>query len=423
MNKIICDVCGTSYPETATQCPICGCVRPGDVHTVEGEPANQSGVAESTGYTYVKGGRFSKSNVKKRMRTAHNGVADGDQMHTDEPEKTSKKDVGLLITVAVLLLAIIAVVIYIVVHFFVPANTNDRDPVDQTTAAQTTAADETTSEPTQLEIPCEELLLEVTQVRFDSVDASMQLDVQMLPADTTDELYFESSDPSVVTVSADGLLTAVADGTAEIRIVCGDAEVVCEVICSISEETTPTEETTEPTTEPEEVFELNREDFSLFFVGDSWNVYSGELDPKTITWSSKNEKVVTVKDGVVEAVGPGDTIIYGEYNGTKISCAVHCKFKVDSVQPEPDEPTSTGTPDCIISHSDVTLKLDGTESQKSFVIMLKDANDLPVTTVTWRCDEPYCTINGSIIKAASRGTAKVYTTYNGYTYSCIVRVQ
>ena len=27
MSKIICDICGTSYPETADCCPICGCTR------------------------------------------------------------------------------------------------------------------------------------------------------------------------------------------------------------------------------------------------------------------------------------------------------------------------------------------------------------------------------------------------------------
>ena len=27
MSKIICDVCGTSYPDTADCCPICGCPR------------------------------------------------------------------------------------------------------------------------------------------------------------------------------------------------------------------------------------------------------------------------------------------------------------------------------------------------------------------------------------------------------------
>ena len=27
MNKIICEICGTAYPETAECCPICGCSR------------------------------------------------------------------------------------------------------------------------------------------------------------------------------------------------------------------------------------------------------------------------------------------------------------------------------------------------------------------------------------------------------------
>ena len=27
MSKIICDICGTTYPDTAEQCPICGCPR------------------------------------------------------------------------------------------------------------------------------------------------------------------------------------------------------------------------------------------------------------------------------------------------------------------------------------------------------------------------------------------------------------
>ena len=60
MSKIICDICGTSYADTATQCPICGCVRPAEPQPVPEEENN------SSAYTYVKGGRFLKSNVKKR---------------------------------------------------------------------------------------------------------------------------------------------------------------------------------------------------------------------------------------------------------------------------------------------------------------------------------------------------------------------
>ena len=62
MNKVVCNVCGTSYPENAAQCPICGYIQ-----TPESNLTNAS--ASST-YTYVKGGRFSKANVKKRNKNS-----------------------------------------------------------------------------------------------------------------------------------------------------------------------------------------------------------------------------------------------------------------------------------------------------------------------------------------------------------------
>ena len=55
MNKIVCYVCGTSYPENATQCPICGYVQ-------TAETSASAGSGEGS-YTYVIGGRFSKANV------------------------------------------------------------------------------------------------------------------------------------------------------------------------------------------------------------------------------------------------------------------------------------------------------------------------------------------------------------------------
>ena len=27
MSKIICDICGTAYPDTAAECPVCGCAK------------------------------------------------------------------------------------------------------------------------------------------------------------------------------------------------------------------------------------------------------------------------------------------------------------------------------------------------------------------------------------------------------------
>ena len=105
MNKIVCYVCGTSYPENATQCPICGYVQ-----TAE---ASVSANSAEGGYTYVKGGRFSKANVKKRTQANVQSGQAPVPTKKHSTKKAKKSNVGSIILIVVLLLAIFAVVSYI----------------------------------------------------------------------------------------------------------------------------------------------------------------------------------------------------------------------------------------------------------------------------------------------------------------------
>ena len=75
MNKVICDVCGTDYPETSSQCPICGCARGEEGQTSAGNSSQE----ETRSYTYVKGGRFSKSNVRKRLKAQARQAAEREE--------------------------------------------------------------------------------------------------------------------------------------------------------------------------------------------------------------------------------------------------------------------------------------------------------------------------------------------------------
>ena len=86
MSKIICDVCGTSYPDSAAQCPICGCVKPSNAENCGPE------MEEDIGYAFVKGGRFSKSNVRKRVKTQPVEEIDEyeDAGEFEEPPKSSE---------------------------------------------------------------------------------------------------------------------------------------------------------------------------------------------------------------------------------------------------------------------------------------------------------------------------------------------
>lgn len=148
MSKINCDVCGTVYPETASQCPICGCVR-----SVESTPTDCADGKENS-YTYVKGGRFSRSNVRKRNQGKP--AVEMPTMREDIPQESSdegeKQDKGLLVAVCILLLTIVAVVIYIITRFFAPdppaANGGSLIPNSTTESVVTTTQPMETTEPT-----------------------------------------------------------------------------------------------------------------------------------------------------------------------------------------------------------------------------------------------------------------------------------
>ena len=330
MSKIICDVCGTAYPETSAQCPICGCVRPGNARgSVKGAGDNDG---KASGYTYVKGGRYSKSNVKKRAKakvttTGVKPVVTGNAAKGDTKnsgKNNPKSNMGLVITTVVLMLAILAVVIYIALRFFVPVT-----PPDQNETTENTAGTETsTVEP---DLHCVGITLDTSTVVFDTLNAARVLDVTTEPRNTTDPITFVSSNEAVVTVNKDGKITAVGEGEAVITVTCGDMTAVCNVKCEIPEETTePIEETTEPveeTTVPTEVIHLNRMDITFSYKGESWMLYDGTVAKNLITWSSDNEAVVTFENGKAVAVGSGTTNVHAEYNGEKVSCIIRCVFK------------------------------------------------------------------------------------------------
>lgn len=428
MSKIICDVCGTSYPETATQCPICGCVRSVDAKIVAGN-TNEAEAQSTSTYTYVKGGRFSKSNVKKRNKG--NTVAPVESFEKEgQPEKgNGGKDVGIVITTIFLLLAIIAVVVYIAVRFFGPVLLGDdfmqtkpttavvetQDTADGTQGTADTVPE--TTEATLATVPCTEITLSKTEITFESEGAALLLNVTVSPEDTTDIVQFLSADDSVATVSEDGKITAVGKGETVIVVTCGTAVAECKVICNIEE---AEEETTEPETNADAALTFNREDFTLNSKGQTWKLYTGDIAANQITWTSDNEKVATIKDGVVTAVGSGMTKVHGEYGGTKISCIVRCSDamgKADTTVTETEATTATNSGKYTISHEDVSIYVGD-----KFDLVLKNEIGDPVDASWTASDASICSVSGNTVTATATGMITVSASVDGTVYSCIVRV-
>ncbi len=423
MDKIICDLCGTSYPDTASQCPICGTPRPDAA-------AAQSADSEADSYAYVRGGRFSKSNVRRRAggtqetrrreEPSHRRETRKAQEEAPQPEEEEGSNKGLIIVVIILLLAIIAACVYIGVQI-VNKTRPGNGPSDST---QSTAA---------VKIPCTGVSLDQKELTFDAVNKTILLQPVLMPADTTDEVIFLSSDENVVKVDGDGLVTPVADGTAVITVACGQYRVECQVVCDMGVEPPPTEPpaTEPPATDPSgtepgpsmppiNIFSLNRREFTLSGYGATWDLtmdspdpyydganYSGPADPSLIEWSSDDPTVAIVENGVVTAVGDGKCNIIAIYEGATRKCLVRCN---NVVPPEDDYQ---------LSHTDVTLPVGSI-----FTLSLLDGNTRLEDVTFQVADAAVCSVDDmGNVTGLSVGTTTVSIVYLGKTYECTVRVK
>lgn len=330
MSKIVCDICGTSYAETAKQCPICGSVRPGDAQRITNEVKSDGTV--STGYTHVKGGRFSKSNVKKRSKNQANKADNGKKpSKNNQNDEDTKSNRGLVLLAIMLLLAIIGVVAYIAVRFFAPiSDPNASNPTDHLGS--------------DIDLSCRDLTLDTYTLVLDQEGVAKLLDVKTTPEKPSEPVTFSSDNEAVATVNDKGKITAVAEGTAKITVTCGNVAKECVVTVQFTnkdttpettapENTTVPEDTTVPeeSTGPAEELRLNRKDsFTLQYKGEIWDLYTGSIPRNQITWSIGDTSVATVDNGKVTAVGEGYTYVHAEYEGQKVSCQVICKFKESS---------------------------------------------------------------------------------------------
>lgn len=455
MNKIICDVCGTDYPETAAQCPICGCASAG-AQTAAG---NEVSDAEEKAYTPVKGGRFSKANVRKRLKNSQmyydpipepdpEPEYEDDEIPEEEEEEEDRgSNRGLVIVVAILLLAIVAVATYIAISIFgvgnqSPVSTNKPGTNQNTTTTAPTTDPTTEPTSTTVKVDCEDLNLSDDTIELKGVGATWQLMVTRVPDTTTEQVSFISSNLDVVKVDNTGCVTATGIGEAFITVSCGEVTKNVPVICI--EENTDATDPTDPTenTDPVEVpddfvLKLNRKDFTLSKAGDTHNLYKGDVPASEITWESLDETVVTVKDGVVTAVGKGRTQVVAKYGDQEVSCWVSSNAKNTQVT-EPTEPTEpSATEPEEEETASYTLLVNGRvspygdEHNAEVTISVDEGFSLTVTdeaganqSVEWKASkEGICSVNGKTITGESAGKVTLSATIDGVTLKCVIIVK
>ena len=259
MNKIICDICGTSYPESSEACPICGCSSTAASEFLTGNFQNEDffqepAVAEPTAEPVRKKEIFDfdevnsddlpeDEDIEEDYESSEDDEAEYDSEEDDyaeeEEEEAPRHNAFVVILLTVLIVALLGAAAFIFVRFFLP-NMGADETVPTTVAIQETEPVVTT-EPT---VPCQQMAM--TNAGIANLNAEGQqflLHIKALPENTTDKILYTSGDEQIATVTEDGKITAVSEGETIIYISCGKHSIECPVIVKYVEETVP------PTTE------------------------------------------------------------------------------------------------------------------------------------------------------------------------------
>lgn len=341
MGKVICDICGTTYPESSQQCPICGYARDLESAVLENELlTDMSHTPART--NRVRGGHFSASNVRKRNQSSFaydTEPADEDDESLYPREKPAESNKFLVTLLILIILALLAVTGFIFVKFFLPQTAGDHtassgNEIMDTQSSQDQTETEETTIPT---VPCEVLeCLSGDVVELFEPGQYYLINAKVLPEDTTDVVTYESGNEDVALVNSEGRIEAVGEGEALIVVRCGDKSFDCVVVCFFGEDETEesTEEETEETTEePTEALK----DITLKVVRWTDLTFNGSnqgftfvldgLENNEVKWTSLDEEVATVDaNGRVLSVGKGETTIICQYGDQKVEIVVRCKW-------------------------------------------------------------------------------------------------
>ena len=237
--------------------------------------------------------------------------------------------------------------------------------------------------------------------------ASDALTVTYDPADTTDDqtVVWSTDNKSVATV-ADGVVNAVAPGTATITAKVGNFTATCDV--TVNHLITPIPLTS-----------ISLDATALAMTEGDSDTLTVTYDPanttvdKTVTWSTDNKSVATVVGGVVTAVAAGEADITAKVGTLTATCTV----------------TVAALPPVIVKSTKITLNKEVISLKvghsESLGTKIEPAN---VTShhKTWKSsNEAVATVNSvGKITAKKVGTANitVTTTDSGKTDVCVVTV-
>ena len=229
---------------------------------------------------------------------------------------------------------------------------------------------------------------------------TFQLSATVSPDNATDKtVTWSTANAAIATVSENGLVTAVAEGSATITAKAGDKTATCAVTVSkkVIPVTSVTLNKTSLTLTEQETFQL------------SATVSPDNATDKIVTWSSSNTAIATVsQDGLVSAIAVGSTTITATAGEKKATCTVTVSRKV-------------------VPATSITLDYANIKMTKRKMVTLhatvlpEDATDKAVTWKSSNTTVATVSNNGNVT-AIKAGSATITASIGGLSASCVVKV-
>lgn len=262
------------------------------------------------------------------------------------------------------------------------------------------------------EVVVEPKIVSVTAIELNKTSVTLTegesevLKVTVLPEDASNKnVKWKSSDHSVATVSTEGKITALEEGSTTITVKTqdGDKTASCEVIIKAKTISVTNVALNLANTKIEEGKSLSLEA----------TVYPENATNKNVTWKSSNSSIASVDaNGNVTALKTGNVIItVTTVDGNKTaSCEVEIEAK--------HIPVSN------ISLSETSLVLvDGDSETLTATVLPNDATNKSVRWIS--SDKQVATVNNGVITTISPGHTTITVTTNDGNYSatCLLEVQ
>lgn len=329
---LICDICGTSYADTEEKCPTCGYARAFDLESLYSE-------RPSVTHTKVRGGRYSKKNVQKRLQELEKAAQAKMEMQAEAEQEPVEEAPVEPVSEEIILPEEIVIPEEEVIEIPEEVVADEEETVEIAAEEEPVALVEEEWEKVEEAFPAEPVA-EAIDFEFpeDELQEAVQDQEEELVLEIPEEIGFREEVIEEPEKNSKGrnLWLNLALGFASVVFALSALYLVITYAVPAVKEMLPVADPTvvateAPTTEPteaEEILVLNFTTLTFTKAEDSSKVFAIGLSDREIVWSSDDAAVASVNEaGLITAVGPGTTTIHAVYGEQEAVVTVTCDFE------------------------------------------------------------------------------------------------